>query len=413
MLRKLRLKFIGVNMALVALVLLMVFATLVFSTARQLEQDASAALDIALHWKTDGPRPYTFGPSSDRSEDNGRLIPIFLVCVDGSGQPQEVTAAGGSSVPQEVLSQAVEQALASGQDKGVLEELGLRFRLRDTQRGTRIAFSDMSWERASLTRLALTSLLAGLASMVCFFLISLLLSRLALRPVERAWKQQNQFLADASHELKTPLTVILANAGIVLSHPGQPVEDNRKWLEYIQEEARRMKSLVEDLLFLARNDAAGLPAASVNFSDLTEGCVLRFESVAFEQKVDLDSQVASGLILTGDRAGLERLVMILLDNAIKYAGAGGRARLRLERQQDRAVLTTTNSGPPIPPEHLPHLFERFYRADSSRSRDQGGYGLGLSIAQAVARSHRGSISVHSDTARGTVFTVCLPLAHPQ
>ena len=160
--------------------------------------------------------------------------------------------------------------------------------------------------------------------------------------------------------------------------------------------------------------ATGLPQAeAVNFSDLTEGCLLRFESVAFEQKVHLDSQVTPGLILTGDQASLERLVMILLDNAIKYAETGGWARLRLERQQHRAVLTMSNSGAPIPSEHLPHLFERFYRADRSRSRAQGGYGLGLAIAQAVVHSHRGTISVHSDEAHGTVFTLQLPLSHTQ
>ena len=169
-----------------------------------------------------------------------------------------------------------------------------------------------------------SSLLVGLAALSFFFLISLFLSRLALRPVSRAWEQQNQFVADASHELKTPLTVILANTSIVLSHPEQRVADNQKWLDYIQEESLRMKTLVEDLLFLAKNEGGRLPAAQrVPFSDLVEGCLLRFESVAFEQGVELTGQVSPGLSLTGDRDSLERLVMILLDNAVKYAGAGG------------------------------------------------------------------------------------------
>ena len=415
MLRKLRLKFIGINMILVSLVLLIVFASLVFSTAKQLEQDAVAALEIALRWeRPDDPRPFTFGIPPEDSDGRSRLIPVFCITVSPEGERTGLTLGNGASVSEEVLEQAVAEALASGQARGVLDELGLRFRVRTVENGSRIAFSDMSWERSSLTRLILTSLLTGLAAMVCFFLISVLLSRLALRPVERAWEQQNQFVADASHELKTPITVILANTGIVLSHSEQAVSDNRKWLEYIQAEARRMKALVEDLLFLAKHDAAGLPATRpVNFSDLTEGCLLRFESVAFEQGVSLTSQVASGLTLIGDKPSLERLVMILLDNAIKYAGRGGTASLRLEQQQDRAVLTMVNSGPPIPPEHLPHLFERFYRADSSRSRDQGGYGLGLPIAQAVAQAHRGAITVHSDPTHGTVFTVTLPLSHLQ
>lgn len=411
MLKKLRRKFIAINMILVSLVLIIVFASLVFSTAKQLEQDAFTALEIALRWeRPDDPRPFTFGLPPQNSEGRSRLIPVFCVTVSPEGDLDTLTLGNGANVSDEVLKQAVEEALASGEERGILEEMGLRFRVRTISDGSRIAFSDMSWERSSLTRLILTSLLTGLAAMVCFFLISVLLSRLALRPVERAWEQQNQFVADASHELKTPVTVILANTGIVLSHSDQSVSDNQKWLEYIQAEGQRMKALVEDLLFLAKNDAAGLPATrTINFSDLTEGCLLRFESVAFEQGVELTSQVTPGLTLVGDRASLERLVMILLDNAIKYAGRGGTASLCLEQQQDRGVLTMVNSGPPIPAEHLPHPFERFYRADSSRSRDQGGYGLGLPIAQAVAQAHRGSITVTSSAAQGTVFTVTLPL----
>ena len=197
MLRKLRLKFIGINMILVSLVLLIVFASLVFSTAKQLEQDAAAALEIALRWeRPDDPRPFTFGIPPEESDGRSRLIPVFCITVSPEGDLTDLTLGNGASVSDEVLEQAVDQALASGQDRGILEELGLRFRVRTIQSGSRIAFSDMSWERSSLTRLIVNSLLTGTAALVCFFLISVLLSRLALRPVERAWEQQNQFVAE-------------------------------------------------------------------------------------------------------------------------------------------------------------------------------------------------------------------------
>ena len=171
-----------------------------------------------------------------------------------------------------------------------------------------------------------------------------------------------------------------------------------------------MKSLVEDLLYLAKSESGRLSTPRpVSLSDLVEGCLLRFESVAFEQGVELESQVAPGVTLSGDADSLERLVMILLDNAVKYAGQGGRASLVLGQRGDRAVLSVKNTGQAIPPEHLPHLFERFYRADSSRSREQGGYGLGRAIAQAVTRAHRGDISGASDSVHGTVLTVTLPV----
>ena len=171
-----------------------------------------------------------------------------------------------------------------------------------------------------------------------------------------------------------------------------------------------MKELVEDMLFLAKHDGAERPrdARTVNFSDLVTGCALRFESVAFERQVELTSDLQPGLSVSGEPASLERLVMILLDNAVKYAGEGGQADVSLARRQDRAVLTVRNTGDPIPPEHLEHLFERFYRADGSRSRKEGGYGLGLAIAQTIVESHRGQIQVRSSPQEGTVFTVSLP-----
>ena len=246
--------------------------------------------------------------------------------------------------------------------------------------------------------------------MAAFFFVGLFLSGLALRPAEKTWKQQRQFVADASHELKTPLTVILANTGIVLAHPEDPVSAQSKWLEYTQEEARQMKGLVEDLLFLAKSDDARLEShfLPLDMSELVQGCLLPFEPVAFEAGVALESQVEPGLTLTGDEAQLRRLVRILLDNGVKYAGRQGTVELSLSRQQDKLRLTVRNTGTPIPAEHLPHLFERFYRADAARDRSQGGYGLGLAIAKAITEQHRGKISVSSSAEAGTTFTVLLP-----
>ena len=415
MLKQLRFQFILTNMLLVFLALLAVFSVLMLSTARQLEQESYTALELALRWEDrDGPPSFLFDlPENnlENEQNNSRFIPAFCVTVNGDGEVKRLTSGRDTQVSDEVLEQAVELALDSGQCQGLLGSLDLRFKTwKVSEEETRIAFSDLGWEQASLTRLLLNLLLVGVAALAGFFFISLFLSRQALRPAARAWEQQNQFVADASHELKTPLTVILANTSIVLSHPDKTVVENRKWLDYIQEEALRMKSLVEDLLYLAKSESGRLSTPRpVALSDLVEGCLLRFESVAFEQGVELETQVAPGVTLSGDADSLERLVMIMLDNAVKYAGQGGRASLVLGQRGDRAVLSVKNTGPAIPPEHLPHLFERFYRADSSRSREQGGYGLGLAIAQAVTRAHRGDISVVSDSVHGTVFTVTLPV----
>ena len=397
-------------MLLVTVVLLAVFGALMISTAQQLERESAAAMTLVLRQDGIPPQLEVTCPTRRRRGSGGGPFPCSaspwrrMGAHPGGGQPGEGhrgdPGPGGGGGP-----------VRPGRRPAACTSLGLRFQREQLPDGrVRIAFSDLSWERASLTRLMVNSLLIGAAALAVFFAISLFLARLSLKPVERAWTQQRQFVADASHELKTPLTVILANTGIMAAHPDATVASQRKWLGYIQEEAQRMKELVEDMLFLAKHDGAERPKDSrtVNFSDLVTGCVLRFESVAFERQVELTSDIQPGLSVSGEPDSLERLVMILLDNAVKYAGERGQVDVSLSRRQERAVLTVRNTGEPIPPEHLEHLFERFYRADGSRSRKEGGYGLGLAIAQTIVQSHRGQIEVRSSREEGTVFTVTLP-----
>ena len=423
MIRKLRIKFILTNMVLVSLVLLVVFAALMGSTSQRLAGQSMAAMRMSLEWSDDRDPPrFEFSPSSDMIPDKWTdkgggsvqqvmMIPVFCVSLTEDGQVEAVYSQASVSVSDEVLEEAVSQALESGTREGILNKLGLRYLVETNREGeTRIAFADRSWERQNLQGLLLTSLLVGAGALLGFFLISLFLSKLATRPVAKAWEQQRQFVADASHELKTPLTVILANSGILLSHREDTVAAQAKWVEYIQEEARRMKGLVEDMLFLAKSDAARLPATRlpVDMSELTEGCLLPFESVAFEAGVTLESDIRPGLYVSGDEGQLRRLVYILLDNACKYAGTDGTVSVTLSRPSDRLKLTVRNTGPAIPPEHLDHLFERFYRSASARTREAAAYGLGLAIAKAIVQSHRGQISVTSSESEGTVFTVLLP-----
>ena len=230
----------------------------------------------------------------------------------------------------------------------------------------------MGWETDSLWPLIRSSLLVGALALGGFFVISLMLSGLALKPAEEAWEQQRRLVADASHERKTPLTVILTNTGILLAHSGDTIAQQQKWVEYIWDEAQRMRALVEDLLFLAKSDAGKETSpvtAPVDVSELTWSALLPFEPVAFEQGVEMESEIADQLTVQGNADQLRRLVAILLDNAVKYAGNGDRVKLVLSRPERGGVcLTVHNTGPAIPPEHLPHLFERFYRADDSRAR---------------------------------------------
>ncbi len=407
MITKLRKKFILINMSLVLLVLLIVFGALGYSTISQARKDTKSALILAVSMDTGAPSPKPkIGPGGHR--ESFPMVPVFTVTVDASGMVTGTDQAR-AEVEESVIQGAVKAALSSGAAEGAIPSLGLRYLKTDVRDGMRIAFADTSSERAAVMRWLVNSLLAGVGGLTAFFLISFFLSRWALKPVEAAWERQRQFVADASHELKTPLTVILANTGILLRHREETVAQQVKWVEYTKDEAERMKKLVDELLFLAKSDAARSARTflPVNFSDVAWNSVLPFESIAFEHHVALESKIAQNICLTGDEGQLKQLVAILMDNACKYAGEGGRVTVTLEKVQDKARLSVHNTGEPIPPDQLPRVFERFYRADSARAG--GGYGLGLAIAKSIAEAHRGRITAESTKEAGTTFTVTLPM----
>lgn len=412
MIQKLRRKFILTNMALVSLVLLAVFSVQTFSSFQRAREQVYHAQLTALNGITRSSKPdFVFGkPPSDGRSRGFPSIPSFAVEIDDEHHIIALQTVPGVSVTQETAQSMVDQALSQPSGHGNLPGQNLSYLFRLENDRMFLVFADNSSIGTAVRNQVVTSLLICAAALLAFYLISRFLAKLSLRPVEQAWNQQRQFVADASHELKTPVTVILANTGIVLSHPQDTVEQQSKWITYIQDEARQMKSLVDDLLFLAKSDVSRTAPISnpVCFSDLVTGSILPFESVAFENGVTLTEQISPGLTLSGDEEQLRRLVVILLDNAVKYAGEKGLVTVKLEEIQGKVCLSVHNTGPAIPEEHLPHLFERFYRSDASRNRDHGGYGLGLAIAKSIVDAHGGKIAVTSTPADGTAFTVTFP-----
>ncbi len=413
MLKRLRLKIILVLMLLMSGVLLAVLAAQTASNLRQYRAATDQVLYAALQRSRAALDPWSaaWDGDLDRDRELYTAIPAFCAVVDGEGQIL-LALSYNAAVDQADVTRAVSAARSTGKPFGRLPELGLRYRVEQTGRLTQIAFADLSWEQAAARQQVLSAGLIFAVAAACFFAVSWFLSRWLVRPVEESWQRQQQFVADASHELKTPLTVLLADADILLAHQDETVGSQRKWVEYIQEEGLRMKGLVQDLLFLARGDAQGWSPPrqdALSLSDLCQGCALSFEPVAFERGLTLSSAVSSGVTVTGSEDELRRLCAILLDNACKYCDPGGTVTLTLEKGE-RAVLSVHNTGQPIPAQAQPHLFERFYRADAARSRSQGGYGLGLAIAAAITQGHRGKIDLHSAPGEGTAFTVTLPLS---
>ena len=258
---------------------------------------------------------------------------------------------------------------------------------------------------AGLRGLLTGSLLIGFVALAVLFACSYVLSGAVTRPVARAWQQQKQFLSDASHELKTPLTVVLSSAEL-LDQSALP--EQKQYVDNIRAESHRMKRLVEDMLTLSRVERSGahLPDAAADLSDIAADAALRFEPVAFEAGHTLSYDIAPDLTVWGDGEKLAQAVAVLLDNAIKYAAPHTEIRLDALRQGRNACVQVENRGADIPADKLPHIFDRFYRADESRTGGDS-FGLGLPIAKAIAAAHHGAI--RCDSSGGiTRFTITLP-----
>lgn len=410
MIRKLRRKFVVTNMLLVTIVLLAVLSALCLSSFRRFETDSRRAMELALQME-DHPRPPEMKFQQKEEAQPEELVTTFLVLLDGEGEISSIQKNTSAQIDGDFAERAVESALSSTKETGRIPDLSLRFLKGSKEGGQAFAFADTSREDSAMSNLLLSSVLILFGALTAFFLISLFLSRLALKPVKQAWEQQNQFLADASHELKTPLTVILANLKLVSSHREETIASQFQWIENTRTETLRMGELVEQLLFLARSESGSLPCekAPVDFSDLVLGCLLPMESLAFEQGVQIREEIAPHLSVLGNEGQLRQLLVILLDNALKYAEKEKQVTISLSSAHEKLLLSVKNTGFPIPGEELPHLFERFYRSDKSRVRKKGGYGLGLSIAQTIVKSHAGRITAESSREAGTIFRVALPL----
>ena len=398
MLRKLRLKFVALSMSLVTVVLAVVMCAAVVSARDNLKQISKNVLRRAMR-----------GDLAPEPGERPVSLPCFTVNVfNGTIYLTSGTYAELSLQDEERLRAIVSACLEQPENEGQLPAYGLRYLRQDNGLYLRAAFVDMSMEVETLRKTVRSQFVIALLALIPLLGVSAALSQWAVSPVERAWKQQRQFLSDASHELKTPLTVILSNAEL-LGASGLP-ERPERWTENIRAEAGRMKTLVEEMLTLARADNA-VPSAAygdVSLSDTAMDCALSFEPVAFEADKPLQYEITPGVTVCGDAEKLRRLVSILLDNALKYGANGGTVRLTLEKSDRQAKLTVSNPGAPIPPETLSHLFERFYRGDASRG-ESSGFGLGLSIAAAIAKEHKASIRAESDEI-STRFLVSLPLS---
>lgn len=271
------------------------------------------------------------------------------------------------------------------------------------------AVLDRTAYRSQLINTALLTVLLYCCTVGLTALLSYLASAKLLHPVAEAMQKQRDLTANASHELKTPLTVISANLSVIRSEPESTVQDNARWIESIDSQISRMQELIQNMLELSKLESAAIAKEELDLSSIAEGACLSFEPVCFEKGVALISDIAKGAMMSGDKRALERLIAILLDNAIKYCGENGKVGLNLSFDQKKIRMSVMNTGESISKEEAEHVFDRFYRTDGARKNDDNkSFGLGLSIAYATVRAHGGSISCRGIEGKGSIFTVIFP-----
>lgn len=338
------------------------------------------------------------GPHFDTNQF--KLSTFYSVAISYDNKVIEIRNDDAAVYTDAELESAARQVLKKSDTNGVIDNL-VYYRM-DKGGYTLVSFMDNTIIRESMNTLFRYTLIFGGVAIVALYFLAVYLAKKIVTPLEESYQKQKQFISDAGHELKTPVSVVSANAELL----SREIGDNQ-WLMNIQYENERMGKLVGQLLELARTENVKPQREYLDLSRLVAGGVLPFESVAYENGLTLNSQIADGIVALGNSTQLSQLVSILIDNAIRHSQNGKEVFISLTHTRSNAVLSVINDGEPIPQEQMAQLFERFYRADEARNGEDKHYGLGLAIAKAIVEAHHGKIEVSCYDGK-VCFTVQVP-----
>ena len=338
------------------------------------------------------------GPHFDTNQF--KLSTFYSVAISYDNKVIEIRNDDAAVYTDAELESAARQVLKKSDVNGMIDNL-VYYRM-DKGGYTLVSFMDNTIIRESMNTLFRYTLIFGGVAIIALYFLAAYLEKKIVTPLEESYQKQKQFISDAGHELKTPVSVVSANAELL----SREIGDNQ-WLSNIQYENERMGKLVGQLLELARTENVKPQMEYLDLSRLVAGGVLPFESVAYENGLTLNSQITDGIITLGNRTQLSQLVSILVDNAIRHSQNGKEVFISLTHTRSNAVFTVINYGEPIPQEQMAQLFERFYRADEARNGEDKHYGLGLAIAKAIVETHNGKIEVSCYDGK-VCFTARLP-----
>lgn len=392
---KLKKKFILINMSLLTMVFVLIFGTIYIATSISMERDLEHELKNTIS------NPRKPGPNFPMMSSS------IMIELDSDNNIAKVSSY--MEIDDDILQETIYTIIKNENslDKIKIEGSSYGYLKEYTPKGLRIALMSREPQISVLNNLLKVFMGIGSISLILLLFISIYLTNKTIKPIKESFEKQKEFIANASHELKTPLTIIRTNTSLVLSNSRETVESQSKWLNYINNQIERMAKLIDEMLSLAKLDTGKeLEEFTIfDISKLINNVLLTFEAVIFENNIELSSNIDEEINIKGDRENIKKVFIILLDNAIKYTNKSGKIDVELSKDKNKVKLKIKNTGEGIKKEDLDKIFERFYRVDTSRARDTGGYGLGLSIAKSIVESHNGKIYAESNIGKDTTFTI--------
>jgi signal transduction histidine kinase len=384
MFKKLRNRFLWYTMGLLMLVFAAMFVSIYISTENSARQQMSISLQIVVE------KPY-----HKKKADNPLIAASISVRLNDETNDIEMISSL-TEIDEGALATTVSEIVSTGGNKGFVTMDGTRFAYLYWPGidHNNVAMVSSAQYDQTMQNLLFTFLVTGTGGLGLLFLLSWLFSEKAIKPVQQAFEKQKQFVADASHELKTPLTIIGTNMDLIKSNGSETVDSQHKWLTYIDDQTERMSFLVNDMLNLARLDDPShtLALTTTNVSALIRRTLLYFEAPFYEKRIEVIPSIVENAQACADASALERLTSILLDNALKFTPRGGRMCVSLASEKTTLRLIISNTHDGLKQEQVDRLFDRFFRVSSSRSQQTVDYGLGLAIAKSVAEQHGGKIN---------------------
>ena len=425
MIKKLRKKFLAAAIVAVFLVLLVLIGSINLLNYRSLVSDADGTLQILAENKGSFPRqmfreqdrpteplpPPTDerdgGPFDARRGGSGELAyqSRFFTAWFSDDKLSRINLDNLASLSEEEAAALAESVYASGREKGFADQ----YRYCRTACGgeTMLVFLNCQRELATFRDFLYASIGISLGGTLAVFLLLLVFSGRIVRPIAESYEKQKRFITDAGHELKTPITIIRADADVLESE----LDGENEWIADIRKQTGRLAELTEDLIFLSKmeEENPALQMEELSLSELVDETAQSFQSLALSKGKRFSASVEPELQVKGDEKALGKLVSILLDNAMKYSPESGTVELTLEKTGKNALLIVRNSTQPMEKGSADRLFERFAREDRSRNSESGGFGLGLAIAKAVTEAHKGTIRAESEDGASLTVTAELPL----